>query len=263
MSVLIIEPPIHYTYSTEQSPSWDVSRFPSSQETPWILWNPKVRYRVRVYPPPVPILSQTNPVHAPSYFFKIHLNITPPSTVGSNKWSVSFMFPLPHTFYMPCPPHASRFDHPNNIWWGVQIIKLLITYFSLLSCYLVLLRHKYSPLHPILTPPQPTLLPQCAIHDIFHHGNFQTDWCDNTNLAISGYKLVTRFIIITDTSPSLTAINAIQEQQKHCKYDPMSPCNISVTTMKTAWRIFYTQFIFHSPGVYLVPIKPTPSEIVY
>ena len=26
----------------------------------------------------------------------------------------------------PHPSHSSRFDHPNNIWWGVQIIKLVI-----------------------------------------------------------------------------------------------------------------------------------------
>ena len=33
--------------------------------------------------------------------------------------------PLHHTCYMPHPSH-SRFHHPNNIWWGVQIIKLLV-----------------------------------------------------------------------------------------------------------------------------------------
>jgi hypothetical protein len=27
---------------------------------------------------------------------------------------------------MPRPSHSSLFDHPNYIWWGVQIIKLLI-----------------------------------------------------------------------------------------------------------------------------------------
>ena len=42
--------------------------------------------------------------------------------------------PIPHTCYMPCPSHSSRFDHLNNIWWGVQIIKLLIMYSSLLLC---------------------------------------------------------------------------------------------------------------------------------
>jgi hypothetical protein len=27
--------------------------------------------------------------------------------------------------HMSCPSHSSWFDHPNNIWWWVQIIKLL------------------------------------------------------------------------------------------------------------------------------------------
>jgi hypothetical protein len=34
--------------------------------------------------------------------------------------------PLSHTCYMPRPPHSSWFDHPNNIWWSVQIIKFLV-----------------------------------------------------------------------------------------------------------------------------------------
>jgi hypothetical protein len=28
--------------------------------------------------------------------------------------------------YMPCPSHSSQFDDPNNIGWGVHIIKPLI-----------------------------------------------------------------------------------------------------------------------------------------
>ena len=72
-----------------------------------------------------------------SHFLKIHLNVIHPSTPGSPKWSLSFKFPhqnpvyaypLPHTRYMPRPSHSSRFYHPNNIVWGVQVIKLLITY---------------------------------------------------------------------------------------------------------------------------------------
>jgi len=63
---------------------------------------------------------------------KFHFNIIIPSTPGSSKWpSLSFPYqnpvcssPLPHTCYMPRPSHSSRFDHPNNVWWGVQIIKV-------------------------------------------------------------------------------------------------------------------------------------------
>jgi len=30
------------------------------------------------------------------------------------------------TFYMPRPFNSSWFDNPNNIWWGMQIIQLLV-----------------------------------------------------------------------------------------------------------------------------------------
>jgi len=60
--------------------------------------------------------------------------------------------------YIRRPSHSSRFDHPNNIRWGLQIIKPLYIQFSR---YFVPLRPKYSPQHPILKHPQPKFLPQC------------------------------------------------------------------------------------------------------
>ena len=76
---------------------------------------------------------------------------------------------LTNTLYTPllstnraiCPGHShSWYDHPKNVWSEVQIIKLLMR-FSPLLCYLVRLRPKCLPQHPILEHPHPRFLPQC------------------------------------------------------------------------------------------------------
>ena len=87
----------------EQSHSWEANQFWSSQEIPRILWNWKVHYRIHKSPPPVPILSQIDPVHTTTpHFLKIHPNIILPSMPGSFKWSLSLRFPT-KTLYMPLP----------------------------------------------------------------------------------------------------------------------------------------------------------------
>jgi len=157
--------------SMEQSPSWEANRFSASEEILRILQKPKVHHRIHKCPPPVPILSQINPVHGPTFhFLKTHLNVFFSSLPGSSKLFLSLRFPhqnpvctapLPHACYLPHPSHSSRFDHMNNIGWVVQIIKLFIVSFSPFPCYLVPLRPKYSPQHPILKHPQRTFLLQC------------------------------------------------------------------------------------------------------
>ena len=65
----------------EQSPSWNDNWFSASQEIPCIVWNLKVHYHIYKCLPPVPVLSQINPVHPPiplpaipsSYYLPIYI----------------------------------------------------------------------------------------------------------------------------------------------------------------------------------------------
>jgi len=64
----------------QRSPSWVATRPSSSQEIPRISRNPKIYYRIHKYPPHVPILTHTDPIHTPtSHFQNVHPNIILPS----------------------------------------------------------------------------------------------------------------------------------------------------------------------------------------
>jgi hypothetical protein len=86
-----------------------------------ISWNPKVYYRICKYPPPVPMLSQLDPVYDPmSQFMKIHHNIILPSTPGSSKWSLSLReekkcIPLLYAIFATCPAHHILLDLNTRI----------------------------------------------------------------------------------------------------------------------------------------------------
>ena len=141
-----------HVYSMKQSPSWEANWFAASQEISCILWDPKVCYRIHKCPPPVPILSQLNPVHTPTpHFLKIHFNITLPSMPGSSKWLHLLMFPHQNP---TCPTNLNVLDLITRIIFGKEYRSLSFSLCSLLhSCYLV-------PQYPTFEHPQPMFLPQ-------------------------------------------------------------------------------------------------------
>jgi len=89
---------------------------------------PEGSLRTHKSPPPVPILSQLDPVHIPTpHYLKIRLNIIFPSTPGSPKWSFPSDFPI-KTLYRPllspiratCPDHLILLDFITRKILGEQ-----------------------------------------------------------------------------------------------------------------------------------------------
>ena len=100
------------------------------------------------------------------YFFHIHKGPWSghlPSGFHQSPVRVSVLL----THHIPYPSHPRWFDRPNNIWWAVQITKLLIMQFSSDTCYFIPLR----PQHPVLHRFQPVFLPHCKRPSFTHIQN--------------------------------------------------------------------------------------------
>ena len=89
----------------QQSLSWKASKTRNSRN----LWIPKFHYPNDNSPPPVPMLSQSNPVHDQiSQSVNIHFNIILPLTPRYSPPKLCISFPLLHMCYMPRLSHSSR-----------------------------------------------------------------------------------------------------------------------------------------------------------
>ena len=138
------------TYLMEQSLFEKLASFSANQEIPRILWDPKVHCRVYKSRPPIPILSQNNPVNSPppaSRFLNIHLPIIVQCTPGSSKWSLSIRFPHQNSAHLLCP-HTCYMTRPSHSYRLLRSLRSSL--FSFLPCFLVPLRYKYCPQHPLI-----------------------------------------------------------------------------------------------------------------
>jgi hypothetical protein len=132
---------------------------------PW-RQNPKVYHRVHKIPPPIPLLSQVNPLQTLTVSPEIHFDPNLPYTPRSFEWSLFFGLShlnlvylsfLSHACRMPRPPHSPWFQLLNDLW-GISIS------YEALSCAIfpfsrsvIPLKSIYSPQHPVLKHPQSAL----------------------------------------------------------------------------------------------------------
>ena len=123
--------------SMDQCPSWEANSSSTSQEVKHIFSNTKS-------PPLVPVLHQSEKsIHFNSISVKsllilasyLHPGLPTVLFPSSCPTEILYTFLLPHTCHMTCPSHAPWYEHPNNIWWGVQIIQILIMNFSSLLLF--------------------------------------------------------------------------------------------------------------------------------
>jgi hypothetical protein len=90
----------------EQSPSWGANKFSASQEIPCILWNLEVCYHIHKCPPPLPNMSQINPVGLPIQVLEDTLQYYPPIYAKVfNVVSFPQYFPSKPCMDLSCPPH--------------------------------------------------------------------------------------------------------------------------------------------------------------
>jgi hypothetical protein len=110
------------TNSKQLSPSREAVSCSANQESPNIVYNSKVHYRVHKSHALVPILYQINPVRTNSPYLTSILILSSRSLLLSGfTTNVLHEFFFSLSYHIPCPSHPPWLDHSNYIWRHVQV----------------------------------------------------------------------------------------------------------------------------------------------
>lgn len=123
-------------------------------ETRWFI---TVFTSARLLPEQDESISQpSNPVHSRLILILFfHLLLGLPSGLFFSVYPTKTMLAFSSSYGLYAVPILSPwFDHTNNIWWEIQIMKLVIMQFSPSSYCLLPVRTRYLPQHSILQHPR-------------------------------------------------------------------------------------------------------------
>ena len=136
----------------DQGSCWQANNYSASQNITHNLRYQKCHFRVYKVPPPVPVLSQIDPLHAPhhiSWKFTLilcsHLPLCLPSCLFPPMCPLLCLICTSlYTCHIPHPSNLLFCNH-TDVWCEVKTVKFLTVQFSPFSSYFIPLIFKYLP----------------------------------------------------------------------------------------------------------------------
>jgi hypothetical protein len=131
---------------------WESERSLPCQKFPHILWNQKVH--VRTHKSYInPVYTTTFPHSKGIFILYYHFSSSFPANIHMHVFFI-------HTCYKSNQFRSPLVYKPDDIRWGIQIIKFLGVYFFTPLCYRLPLLTKYSPQNPFPDHPHLLFLPK-------------------------------------------------------------------------------------------------------